>query len=304
MRFPHLPRRASDSIRALHAAIVAVCLVTAAAASFDAAQDAPSASRGAQQQRPYRILISNDDGIRAPALPVLAEALKPIGEVVIVAPAEDQSGISQGLTAALPIARTDTTLAGGLSAIGLSATPATTIQIAIKNIVMPRPDLVVTGINAGYNLGTSAYLSGTVGGARQAVMEGVPAVATSMAAAGVPRDFASAAQQVAAIVRQVRDRRLPPQTFLSVNIPPMPAGGYKGLQVTVQAPVRGGVETFEETRRPGTDRTLYWSVYKEGASAPQGTDVWAVNNGYVSITPMHLTEYDEKFAGTLRSWFR
>jgi 5'-nucleotidase len=304
MRFPHLPRRASDSIRVLHAAIVAVCLVTAAAASFDAARNAPTTSRGAQQQRPYRILISNDDGIRAPALPVLAEALKPIGEVVIVAPAEDQSGISQGLTAALPIARTDTTIAGGLSAIGLSATPATTIQIAIKNIVMPRPDLVVTGINTGYNLGTSAYLSGTVGGARQAVMEGVPAVATSMAAAGVPRDFASAAQQVAAIVRQVRDRRLPPQTFLSVNIPPMPAGGYKGLQVTTQAPVRGGVETFEETKRPGTDRTLYWSVYKEGASAPQGTDLWAVNNGYVSITPMHLTEYDEKFAGTLRNWFK
>jgi len=304
MRFPHLPRRASDSLRALHAAIVAVCLVTAAAASFDAAQDAASASRGAQQQRPYRILISNDDGVRAPALPMLAEALKSIGDVIIVAPAEDQSGISQGLTAAPPIARTDIMLAGGLRAIGLTATPATTIQIAIKNIMVPRPDLVVTGINTGYNLGTSAYLSGTVGAARQAVMEGVPAVATSMAGAGVPRDFASAAQQVVAIVRQVRDRGLPPQTFLNVNIPPMPAGGYKGLQVTMQAPVRGGVETFEETRRPGTDRTLYWSVYKEGASAPQGTDVWAVNNGYVSITPMHLTEYDEKFAGTLRNWFK
>ena len=303
MRFPHLPRRASDSIRALHAAIAAVCLVTAAAASFDAAQDAASASR-APQQRAYRILISNDDGIRAPALPMLAEALKPIGEVIIVAPAEDQSGVSQGLTAALPITRTDIMLAGGLRAIGLTATPATTIQIAIKNIVMPRPDLVVTGINTGYNLGTSAYLSGTVGAARQAMMEGVPAVATSMAGAGVPRDFAPATQQVVAIVRQVRDRGLPPQTFLNVNIPPMPAGGYKGLQVTAQAPVRGGVETFEETRRPGTDRTLYWSVYKEGASAPQGTDIWAVNNGYVSITPMRLTEYDEKLAGTLRNWFK
>jgi len=281
-----------------------VCLLTAAAESFDAAQDAPSPGRGAQQQRPYRILISNDDGVRAPALPVLADALKHIGDVVIVAPTEDQSSVSQALTAALPIARTEFTLAGGLPAIGLTATPATTIQIAIKNIVMPRPDLVVTGINTAYNLGTSAYLSGTVGGARQAVMEGVPAVATSMAAAGVPRDFSSAAQQVVAIVRQVRDRGLPPQTFLNVNIPPMPAGGYKGLQITTQAPVRAGVETFAETKRPGTDRTLYWSVYKEGATAPQGSDIWAVNNGYVSITPMHLTEYDEKLAGTLRGWFK
>ena len=301
---PHLPRKASSSCAFLCTAIAAVCLVTAAAASFDAAEDAPSPGRGAQQQRPYRILISNDDGVRAPALTVLAGALTSIGDVVIVAPQEDQSGISQGLTSTSPIARSDLTLAGGLPAIGLTATPATTIQIAIKNIVMPRPDLVVTGINTTYNLGTSAYLSGTVGGARQAVMEGVPAVATSMAAAAVPRDFASAAQQVAAIVRQVRDRGLPAQTFLNVNIPVMPAGGYKGYQITTQAAVRGGVETFEESKRPGTDRTIYWSVYKEGASAPQGTDVWAVNNGYVSITPMHITEHDEKLAGTLRSWFR
>jgi len=288
MRFPHLPRKASSLILGC-TAIAAVCLLAVAAA---------------QSTRSYRILISNDDGVRAPALPVLAEALKPLGEVIIVAPADDQSGVSQGLTAALPIVRTDLTIGGGLAAIGLAATPATTIQIAIKNIVMPRPDLVVTGINTTYNLGTSAYLSGTVGGARQAVMEGVPAVATSMAAAGVPREFGSAAQQVVTIVRQVRDRGLPPRTFLNVNIPPMPAGGYKGVQITTQAPVRAGVETFVETRRPGTERTLYWSVYKEGASAPEGSDIWAVNNGYVSITPMHVTEYDEKLAGTLRGWFK
>ncbi len=280
-------RRSSAHI--LLTVIAAVCLVTGTAA---------------QQQRAYRILMSNDDGVRAPALPVLADALKSIGDVIIVAPVDDQSGISQALTAVPPIVRTDITLAGGLPAIGLTATPATTIQIAIKNIVVPRPDLVVTGINTAYNLGTSAYLSGTVGGARQAVMEGVPAIATSMAAAAVARDLAAAAQQVAGVVRRVRDHGLPPQTFLNVNIPPMPAGGYKGLQVTTQAAVRAGVETFAEGKRPGTDRTVYWSVYKEGASAPQGTDIWAVNNGYVSVTPMHVGEYDEKLAGALRGWVK
>lgn len=289
MRFPHLPRRASSSFAFLCTAIAAVCLVAAAAA---------------QQQRPYRILISNDDGVRAPALPVLADALKTAGDIIIVAPSEDQSGISQALTGGPPIAREDLKLAGGLPAIGLTATPATTIQIAIKNIIMPRPDLVVTGINTAYNLGASAYLSGTVGGARQAVIEGVPAVATSMAAVAFARDVSAAAQQVAGVVRQVRDHGLPPQTFLNVNIPPMPAGGYKGYQVTTQAAVRAGVETFVETTRPGTNRTIYWSVYKEGASAPQGTDIWAVNNGYVSITPMHVGEYDEKLAGALKEWFK
>ena len=283
-------RRRLCSLTAFCTAVTAVCLLAAAAAQ--------------QPQRPYRILITNDDGLRAPGLPVLAQAMKPLGDVIIVAPSEDQSGISQALTAAPPIVREDITLAGGLAAIGLSATPATTIQIAIKNIVTPRPDLVVSGINTAYNLGASAYLSGTVGAARQAVIEGVPAVATSMATSAVARDLTSAAQQVAGVVRQVRDHGLPPQTFLNVNIPPMATGGYKGYQVTTQAAVRAGVETFVEGKRPGTNRAVYWSVYMEGASAPQGTDIWAVNNGYVSVTPMHVGEYDEKLAGTLRSWFK
>ena len=285
--FRHPPRRASRAFLGLCTALVAVCLVTAAA-----------------QQRAYRILISNDDGVNAPALPVLADTLKSMGDVFIVAPATDQSGVSQALTGAPPIARVDVTLADGLKAIGLTATPATTMQIAIKNIVMPRPDLVVTGINPGYNLGVSAYLSGTVGAARQAVIEGVPAISTAMSSAAAARNLSMAAQQVAGVVRQVRDHGLPAQTFLNVNIPAMPTGGYKGYRVTTQASVRAGVETFAEEKRPGTDRTLYWSVYREGASAPEGTDIWAVNNGYVSITPMHVGEYDERLAVSLREWFK
>jgi 5'-nucleotidase len=285
------------SLRSRPSKLTAFCTALTAVSLF-AVTAAP------QSQRSYRILISNDDGVRAPALPVLAQALRPIGEVIIVAPVENQSGVSQALTAAPPIAREDLTLTGGFSAIGLSATPATTIQIAIKNIVKPRPDLVVTGINTAYNLGASAYLSGTVGAARQAVIEGVPAMATSMATPAVARDLTPAAQQVAGIVRQVRDHGLPSRTFLNVNIPPMPTGGYKGYQVTSQAAVRGGVETFVEGKRPGTNQTVYWSVYTEGAAAPQGTDIWAVNNGYVSVTPMHVGEYDEKLAVTLRAWFK
>ncbi len=283
-------RRRLSSLTAFCTAVSAVCLLVVTAAQ--------------QPPRPYRILISNDDGVRAPALPVLARALSPIGEVIIVAPTENQSGVSQALTAAPPVAREDLTLTGGLAAIGLTATPATTIQIAIKNIVMPRPDLVVTGINTAYNLGASAYLSGTVGAARQAVIEGVPAVATSMATPAVARDLGPAAQQVAGVVRHVREHGLPSQTFLNVNVPPMPSGGYKGYQVTSQAAARAGVERFVEGKRPGTDQTVYWSVYTEGAAAPPGTDIWAVNNGYVSVTPMHVGEYDEKLAVMLRDWFK
>lgn len=258
----------------------------------------------AQQPAPYRILITNDDGVRAPGLAATADALKAIGEVVIVAPSDNQSGSSQSLNTSQPASRQDITLSNGLRAIGLTATPATTVQIAIKNIVTPRPDLVVSGVNAGYNLGTSTYLSGTVGAARQGAMEGVAAIAASMAAAAVPRDFAAAAREVANVARRVREHRLPRGTFLNVNIPPMADGGYKGYRITTQAAVRAGTETFAETKRPGSEQTLYWSVYAEGASAPQGTDIWAVNNGFVSVTPMHLGEYDENLAGTLTEWFK
>jgi 5'-nucleotidase len=125
-----------------------------------------------------------------------------------------------------------------------------------------------------------------------------------MATPAVARDLGPAAQQVAGVVRHLREHGLPPQTFLNVNIPPMPTGGYKGYQVTSLAAVRAGVERFVESERPGTNQTVYWSVYTEGAAAPQGTDIWAVNNGYVSVTPMHVGEYDEKLAVTLREWFK
>jgi 5'-nucleotidase len=258
---------------------------------------------GAQRTGAYRILVGNDDGVRAPGLAAVAEALQAVGEVIVVAPAENQSGKGHSITIADPIFRQDLTLPNGLKAIGLTATPASTINVALSNIVKPAPDLVVSGINFGYNLAYATYLSGTVGGAREAAMHGVPAIAASLAEAGAPRDYAAAAQEVLGVVRRVKDSGLPSNTFLNVNIPPAPAGGYKGYMVTTQALTRGGEESFAEMMHP-SGRTIYWNVYREGGTAPQGTDIWAVRNGYVSITPMHVGEYDEKLAGTLKDWFK
>ena len=169
--------------------------------------------------------------------------------------------------------------------------------IALANIVKPQPDLVVSGINRGYNLGYSVYRSGTVAGAREGAMHGIPSMAASLAEAGVPRDWSVAAQQVLAVARHVKEHRLAADTFLNVNLPPAPPGGYKGFQVTTQAPQLGGNETFAEMKHP-SGRTIYWSVYREGVSAPQGTDRWAVENGYVSMTPMRLESTDATLAGS------
>jgi 5'-nucleotidase len=137
-------------------------------------------------------------------------------------------------------------------------------------------------------------------------MHGIPAIAASLAAAATAQDLVFAAEEVLGAARRVKQYGLPPNTFLNVNIPPMPAGGYKGYMITTQALLRGGQESFAEAKHPGSGRTVYWNVYKEGADAPQGTDIWAVENenGYVSVTPMRLGETDPAQAEALRTIFR
>jgi 5'-nucleotidase len=258
---------------------------------------------GAQQPPPYRILVSNDDGVRMPGIAILAQTLQAIGEVIVVAPADNQSGRGHAIVMGDPIFREDFTLPNGLRAIGLTATPASTVNVAIRNIVQPRPDLVVAGINRGYNLGFSTYLSGTVGAARQGAMHGIPSIAASLAEGAPPVDYVFAAEEVLGVARRVKQFGLAATTFLNVNVPALPPGGYKGYQVTSQAMLQGGRERFEEAKHP-SGRTLYWSTFQEGGEAPEGTDIWAVANGYVSVTPMRLGEADPAMMDSLRAWFK
>jgi 5'-nucleotidase len=276
--------------------LVAVTLLVACLLATAQAQQRP-------QPPPYRILISNDDGVRAPGIAIVAQTLQAIGQVIIVAPADNQSGKGHSIVTTEPIFQADLILPNGLKAISLTATPATTVNVAISNILMPKPDLVVSGINRGYNLGYSAYLSGTVGAAREGAMHGVPAIATSLAEAGAPRDYVYAAEEVLGVARRVKQYGLPPNTFLNVNIPAMPQGGYKGYMITTQAMQQGGKEHFAETKHP-SGRSIYWNQYEEGGTAPQGTDIWAVSNGYVSVTPMRIGEADPSQMDALRAIFK
>jgi 5'-nucleotidase len=270
---------------------------------------APLAAQAPAPGLNYHILVANDDGVRAPGIAAIAQALQSFGTVHVIAPADNQSGKGHSIVTTEPVFREDITLPNGLKAIGLTATPASVVNIAIRNIMTnPRPDLVVSGINRGYNLAYSAYLSGTVGAAREGAMHGIPAIAASLAESAAPQEYVYAAEEVWGVVRRLKARQLqgtlPPNTFLNVNIPPMPQGGYKGYMVTTQALARGGQESFAETKHPRTGLPIYFNVYKEGATAPRGTDIWAVENGYVSVTPMKLGDTDPAFAKTLEEWFR
>jgi 5'-nucleotidase len=266
------------AVRLLLALVAAVVLFTPAAAQ--------------RQVPPYRILVSNDDGIRAPGIAAVAQILQAIGDVTIVGPSANQSGAGHSIITSQPIIREDITLPNGLRAIGLSATPATSVNVAIKNIMKPVPDLVVSGINAGLNSGFSGYLSGTVGAAREGALHGIPAIAASLADAGLPRDYGHAAEEVLGVARRVKQYGIPRGTFLNVSIPARPANGYRGYMVTTQALQRGGDESFAETKNPRNGNVVYWNVYTEGGTAPEGTDMWAVANGYVAVTPMKIGETD------------
>ena len=248
----------------------------------------------AQPGAAYRILVANDDGVRAPGILAVAQALKALGEVTVIAPAENQSGKGHSITISEPIFRDEVTLPGGIRAIGLTATPASTMKVALMKIVAPKPDLVVSGINRGYNLGLSSYLSGTVGAAREAAFQGIPAIAASL---GMPAsDYTAAAEAVLRIARQIKENSLPRGVFLNVNVP---HGATKGVVVATQGMTPGGKEGFEERKHPN-GRTYYWNVFEEGGSDAEGTDVWAVQQGYVAITPLKVLEYDAAAAANLK----
>jgi 5'-nucleotidase len=292
--------------RLLLVLLAAACVFAPLEASLDIARDSPSASARSQQFRqppPYRILVSNDDGVRAPGLAAVAQALQAIGTPIVVAPADNQTGKGHSIATAEPVLRQDLTLPNGLPAIGLSTTPATTVNIAIRNILNPAPDLVVSGVNPGYNFGHSIHMSGTVGAARMAAMLGVPAIAISQAAEVFQKEMVFAAEEAIWVARRVKAWGLPPGTFLNVNVPPMPPGGYKGYMITTQAMSRGGEESFAEQKNP-RGQVLYWNLWKEGGTAAEGTDMWAVANGWVSVTPMTVDTTDPKQFNALKEIFK
>ncbi len=268
----------------LIAALVAVAVLLA---------HAPTAA-----QKPYRILVTNDDGVRAPGILAVAQALKDSGEITIVAPSENQSGKAHAITITDPIYVDRVTLPGELQAWSAVATPASCVKVAVNALMTEKPDLVVSGINKGYNLGMVTYVSGTVGAAREAALDGIPAIAASLATEGHP-NYGPAAQIVRRIVEQVKLGGLDKGVFLNVNVPVGTADSFKGIRVTMQSE-QTGRERFEEQKTP-YGRRYFWSVWDEPTGDPEGTDVWAVEHGYVAVVPLKVGEFDRATFDKMRN---
>lgn len=232
------------------------------------------------------ILACNDDGIQSEGLTRLVEAVETVDRVVVVAPDRERSAVSHALTLDRPL-RADEVRNGWFAVTG---TPTDCVNLAVNGLLDERPWLVVSGINRGANLGDDITYSGTVSAAMEAVLLGIPAVAFSQVGR-VGFHYAAAASFARTLVASLRDRTLPPDTLLNVNVPECEAP--KGHRVTRQGKRRYGDAIVEKIDPRG--RKYYWIGGSElGFPDDPGTDFAAIKAGYVSVTPLHLdlTNYE------------
>jgi 5'-nucleotidase len=259
-----------------------------------------SASVEAAERRP-RILLSNDDGIAAPGLSAAYAELAKLGEVTVAAPADNQSGVGHGLTFLEPIMmRTIDALVKGEGPQGpwyrISARPATCVRLALAALLPEKPDLVVSGINRGDNAGLTIYVSGTLGAAREAAFDGIPAIASSLVDS--PKmDYAPGAAVLGRLAAETLKRGLPKGVFLSVNFPALDIRGIKVVRHSLEA----GVTRFE--RRESPERQVYfWNIWDPPADLDPQTDAGALRDGYVAVTPLRVDVNDADARKAVEGW--
>ncbi len=226
-----------------------------------------------------RILVTNDDGYRSDGLRALVEALQPLGEITVVAPIEEASAIGHALTLRHPLRleKIDDRV------FAVDGTPTDCVNIAVTQVYKGLPDLVVSGINKGWNLGDDVTYSGTVAGALEAALLGVQGIAVSLRATRGEYDFGPSALAASTMAGVILRSPLPSRTFLNINVP---AGTPKGYRVTVQA-TRNHVTSVAERHDP-KGRAYYWIEEGQDTWEPHDrSDYQAVRDGYVSLTPLN-----------------
>lgn len=245
-----------------------------------------------------RILLSNDDGVYARGLAVLAEALQQIADIHVVAPDRNRSGASNSLTLNAPLRIKY--LENGM--VSVEGTPTDCVHVAITGLLPETPDMVITGINAGSNLGDDVWYSGTVAAAMEGRFLGLPAIAVSLVGDHL-QHYATAAMVVRRLVDRLLISPLPPSTILNINVPDLPYAQLTGFEVTRLGTRHCAEPTIRQLDPRG--HPVYW-VGPPGSEqdAGPGTDFYAVKHQVVSITPLRvdLTHY-ESFAN-LAKWVR
>lgn len=243
-----------------------------------------------------RLLISNDDGIAALGIQALADELSTIADIDVMAPDRNRSGASNSLTLSRPLSVRQL----NDSYYSVEGTPTDCVHLALTGFFDKTFDMVVSGINQGANLGDDILYSGTVAAAMEGRYLGLPSIAVSMVGDHI-QHYKTAAVMTRQLVLQLKKNPLPSQTILNVNVPDLPLSKIQGIQIT-RLGARHKAEPMVKEYDP-RGRTIYWvGCPGEEADAGPGTDFYAINQGYISITPLHLDMTHYKMFDHLSRW--
>ncbi|MES2429525.1 MAG: 5'/3'-nucleotidase SurE [Bacteroidota bacterium] len=250
------------------------------------------------------ILITNDDGITAPGIRNLVEAVQGLGRIVVVAPDKPQSGMGHAITIGHPLrlSKADDIIPGVESWV-TSGTPVDCVKLAVDKILHKKPDLCLSGINHGANHSINVIYSGTMSAAMEASIESIPSMGFSLLDYNYEADFEGARFYVNKIVSTFLKRKLDKHFLLNVNIPSMPKELIKGIKICRQAYAKYE-EDFKQRKDPHGKKYYWLTGAFVNFDKGKDTDVWALDNGYVSIVPVHFDLTNYKLKDQLQKTFK
>ena len=250
-----------------------------------------SVSSGKSSKKPV-ILITNDDGVSAPGITALIEAVKDLGKIVVVAPDKPQSGMGHAITIGHPLRLHKITGTENIETWSCTGTPVDCVKLAVDKVLHRKPDLCLSGINHGANHSINVIYSGTMSAAMEAAIESIPSVGFSLLDPSIEADFTGAKQYARMIVEKMLQTRSDKHTALNVNFPAIPAEHIKGIRICRQAYAKY-VEDFIERHDPHGKRYFWLTGEFVNFDKGKDTDVWALANNYVSVVPVQfdLTNY-------------
>ena len=248
-----------------------------------------------------KIILTNDDGIYSPGILELKKAIAPFGSVTVVAPDVQKSGVGHSITFSHPLRVRDVYTNGDFIGYGIDGSPADCVKLAVREILKEKARLLVSGINIGANVGINVLYSGTVAAAIEGALLGIPSVAVSLEISGSSPDAKGAAETAKDIIALIIKKELPRGTLLNVNIPHIPKDKIKGVKITKQ--FSGDFDEHYEKRADPRGVAYYWLA---GTGWPKedviGTDMHALKDGYISITPIRYDLTDKTFFTKIESW--
>lgn len=248
------------------------------------------------------ILITNDDGVTAPGIRCLVEAVKDLGQLLVVAPDKPQSGMGHAITIGHPLRMNQVNIFEGIESWQVSGTPVDCVKLAVDKLLHRKPDICLSGINHGANHSINVIYSGTMSAAMEASIEGIPSIGFSLMDFSMEADFSASAKIVREIVEKVLAQNPEEHFLLNVNIPSVPYEYIKGIKICRQAFAKYQEEFYERLDPHG--RKYYWLTGEfTNMDTGEDTDVWALENQYVSMVPVSIDFTDHRTKKQLEGWW-